>query len=132
MTKRISITFTDKQADIIDKIAKREGRSFAEEVRSLCNEAIKVQVSKDNIDLIVEIIDDRLRSILKPQVERLAAISAKGAIMSSTSVFLNAQTLVDLVPVEKRREFNEIYEKARLKGVAYVKNRYSDSVVSDI
>lgn len=127
MTKRISITFTDEQAEVIEKISKREGRTFADTVRSLCDEAIKLQVSNDNIDLIAEIIDERLRAILKPQVERLASLSAKGAIMSATSTFLNAQALSDFVPKERRKEFVEAYEKAKLKGVAYVKNRVDDT-----
>ena len=127
MTKRISITFTDEQAEVIEKISKREGRSFADTVRSLCDEAIKLQVSNDNIDLIAEIIDERLRAILKPQVERLASLSAKGAIMSATSTFLNAQALSDFVPKERRKDFVEVYEKAKLKGIAYVKNRVNDT-----
>lgn len=127
MTKRISITFTDEQAEVIEKISKREGRTFADTVRSLCDEAIKLQVSNDNIDLIAEIIGERLRAILKPQVERLASLSAKGAIMSATSTFLNAQALSDFVPKERRKEFVEAYEKAKLKGVAYVKNRVDDT-----
>lgn len=126
MSKRISITFSDDQAEIIEKISKREGKSFADTVRSLCDEAIKLQVSNDNINLITEIIDERLRSILKPQVERLASLSAKGAIMSATSTFLNAQALSDFVPKERRKDFVESYEKAKLKGIAYVKNRVYD------
>jgi len=126
MTKRISITFTDEQAEVIEKISKREGRSFADTVRSLCDEAIKLQASNDNINLITGIIDERLRSILKPQVERLASLSAKGAIMSATSTFLNAQALSDFVPKERRKDFVESYEKAKLKGIAYVKNRVYD------
>lgn len=127
MSKRISITFSDDQAEVIEKISKREGKSFADTVRSLCDEAIKLQVSNDNINLITEIIDERLRSILTPQVERLASLSAKGAIMSATSTFLNAQVLSDFVPANKRKEFAETYEKARLKGIAYVKGRVTDT-----
>ena len=44
--------------------------------------------------------------------------------MSATSSYLNAQAIVDFVPKERRREFLEVYEKARLKGIAYVKNPY--------
>lgn len=47
--------------------------------------------------------------------------------MSATSTFLNAQALADFVPVEKRKELVDTYEKARLKGVAYVKGRVSES-----
>lgn len=127
MSKRVTITFTDKQSELIENISIKRNTSFADVVRELCDEALKIQANTDNIDMITEILDERLRSILKPQVERIVAIAVKGAIMSSTSTFLNAQALVDLVPQDKRREFNDIYEKARLKGIAYVKNRYSEN-----
>ena len=127
MGKRISITFTDEQVEVIEKIAERRGCSFADTVRKLCDEATKIEVAADNINLVTEIIDERLRAILKPHVERLASLSAKGAIMSATSTFLNAQALADFVPVEKRKDLVETYEKIRFKGVAYVKGRVSES-----
>lgn len=127
MSKRISITFTDEQAKMIERIARKENKSFADTVRFLCDESLKVTANTDSIDMITEIIDERLRAILKPQVERLASISAKGAIMSATSTFLNAQALADLVPLNKQKDLLEIYEKARLKGVTYVKGKVTDS-----
>ena len=119
MGKRISITFTDEQVEVIEKIARRSGDSFADTVRKLCDEAIKIEASAENIDLVTKIIDERLRSILKPHVERLASLSAKGAIMSATSTFLNAQALADFVPVEKRKDLVK-------KDIDYVKGRVID------
>ena len=127
MSKRISVTFTDEQVEMIEKIAKREDKSFADTVRFLCEESLKIQANADSINIITEIIDERLRSILKPQVERLASLSAKGAIMSATTTFLNAQALADFVPANKQKDILEAYEKARLKGVAYVKGRVTDT-----
>lgn len=129
MSKRISITFSDDQVEVIEKISGKKGISFADVVRNLCDEALKIQMSKDNVDYVADIIEERLRSILKPQVERLASISAKGAIMSATSTFLNAQALADLVPQHKQKDVVDVYEKARLKGVAYVKGRTSDDEI---
>ncbi|MEG1287642.1 MAG: hypothetical protein RSD13_06270 [Clostridium sp.] len=42
MEKRISITFTDEQVEVIEKIARRSGDSFADTVRKLCDEATKI------------------------------------------------------------------------------------------
>lgn len=125
------VRFTGKQIEDINRFAEIKGYNFSEAVRELCDKGLQIQVSNDNIDLVAEIIEERLRSILKPQVERLAAISAKGAIMSATSSYLNAQAIVDFVPKERRREFLEVYEKARLKGIAYVKNSYADSELKE-
>ena len=47
--------------------------------------------------------------------------------MSATSTFLNAQALADFVPPDKRKDLLEAYEKARIKGVAYVKGRVNDN-----
>ncbi len=121
-----STTFIDEQAEVIEKIARRSGNSFADTVRGLCDKATKIEVAADNINLVTEIIDERLRAILKPHVERLASISVKGAIMSATSTFLNAQALADFVPSERRKDLVETYERARLKGVAYVKGKVTD------
>lgn len=125
------VRFTHDQIENINRFAEVKGYNFSEAVRELCDKGLQIQVSNDNIDLVVEIIEERLRAILKPQVERLAALSVKGAVMSATSSYLNAQALVDFVPKEKRREFLEVYEKARLKGIAYVKNPYADSELKE-
>lgn len=120
------IRFTENQIQDINRFAEIKGYTFSEAVRQLTHKGLEIQVSNDNINLVVEIIDERLRAILKPQVERLASISAKGAIMSATSTFLNAQALLDFVPEARRKDIKEVYEKARLKGVEYVKNRTND------
>ncbi|WP_300381219.1 hypothetical protein [Clostridium sp.] len=120
--------FTEKQLEAINRYAEVKGYKFSEAVRTLCQKGLEIEVANDNINLVVEIIDERLRAILKPQVERLASISAKGAIMSATSTFLNAQALSDFVPPQMRKDLVDTYEKARLKGVAYVKGRNGDCV----
>lgn len=119
--------FTEKQLEAINRYAEVKGYTFSEAVRQLCQKGLEIEVSNDNINLVVEIIDERLRAILKPQIERLASLSAKGSIMSATSTFLNAQALADLVPPNKQKDLVEIYEKARLKGVAYVKGKVTDT-----
>lgn len=122
------IRFTEDEIDKITAYAEVKGiKNFSEAVRNLCSKGLDLEISSDNIDMITDIIEDRLRAILKPQVERLASISVKGAIMSATSTFLNAQALSDFVPKERRKEFVEAYEKARLKGIAYVKGRTTDT-----
>lgn len=124
---RIYVTFTDSEEQHIKEVCEKRGISKSEYVRELYLEGKKVYNANENIDFIVEIIDERLRSILKPNIERLAAISAKGAIMSASSNFLNAQTLAELLPVDKQYAFEEVYRKSRLKGIEYVKSRTDDN-----
>lgn len=46
--------------------------------------------------------------------------------MSASSTILNTQALAEFVPKGKRMDIVKAYEKARLKGIAYVKNRIND------
>lgn len=126
---RVNVTFTEDEYKHIEEVVKKRGITASEYVREMYYEGKKSYALEESVDSVVEIIDERLRSILKPQIERLASISAKGAIMSATSTFLNAQALADFVPPNKQKDLLEVYEKARLKGVAYVKGKVSDSEV---
>lgn len=126
---RINVTFTEDEYKHIEEVIKKRGITASEYVREMYYEGKKSYALEESVDSVVEIIDERLRAILKPQIERLASISAKGAIMSATSTFLNAQALADFVPPNKQKDLLEVYEKARLKGVAYVKGKVSDSEV---
>lgn len=47
--------------------------------------------------------------------------------MSATATFLNAQAFADFIPVEKRKDLVDTYERARIKGVAYVKGKVTES-----
>lgn len=126
MSIRKNVVFTEEQVKAIEKIRKLTGDTFSDVVRQLCDKALQEEISQKNMDFIADILEDVVSSIMKPHVERLASISAKGAIMSATSTFLNAQALADFVPPEKRKDLLETYEKARLKGVAYVKGRVGE------
>ncbi|MFQ9249284.1 MAG: hypothetical protein ACLR3R_18705 [Clostridium paraputrificum] len=127
MSIRKTIVFTEEQVEAIENIRKIEGISFGDVVRQLCDKALSENISEKNTDFIADILEEVVSSVMKPHVERLASISAKGAIMSATSTFLNAQALSDFVPVDRRRDFANTYEKARLKGIAYVKGKATDS-----
>jgi len=53
--------------------------------------------------------------------ERLASLSAKGALMSAVSTFLNVQAILDLVDISKRKDVLLMYENTRKKGVEFMK-----------
>ena len=73
--------------------------------------------------MITHIIREQLRDILKPDIERLAALSAKTCVQSSTAAYLTAETISKFVPLQEQEEFRECYEKARKKGVEYTRRK---------
>lgn len=125
---RVNVTFNDEEMEHIEKVCEVQGISNSEYVRKMYFEGKKVYGVNENIDFFIELIDERLKAILKPQIERLAALSVKGGIMSASSVFLNAQALQDISGKDMRYE----YERARLKGIEYIKSKMTDITEKDL
>lgn len=123
---RFTITFTEEMYNQIKSIAYKKNCSMGEVVRGWAIQGLNGKVSKDNISLVSEIIEETLTAYLNPKIERLAAISAKGAIMSAATTYLNAETLSKFVPKESLKEYQEVYEQARKKAVAYVRRSIDD------
>lgn len=120
---RLTVTFDEDMMEQLKKISNYRGESIAEVIRSFVEEGLKVQASVDNIDLITKIVREQLQMLMDGYVERLASISAKGTIMSATSTYLTAETISRFVPLELQMEYQEAYEQARKKGVAYLKSK---------
>ena len=120
---RNTITFDPDTYKKIKNIADKEGKSQACVVRDLVDEALTLRVSTENIDMITMIIREQLRDVMQPQIERLAALSAKTCVQSAASTILCAETISKLLPIELQQDFVEVYEAAKKKGVAYTKQR---------
>lgn len=123
---RVNVTFSEEEYNHIEKASKINGVSASEYVRNLYFNGKRMNTINENKDEISEFLEGVIDNTIKPHINRLASISVKGAIMSATSTFLNAQALADLLPNDKRKDFVEVYNKSRLKGVAYVKAKIND------
>lgn len=117
----------DKETyETLNQIAKNRKEPLADIIR----EHIKKGLAKDYVDgskdIIANMIREQLEIVLKPSVERLAALSSKAGHMAATSAFLNVQAMMDLVPKENRKDVRTMYENARKKAVTYMKMRTED------
>ena len=122
-TKRINVTFEVSDYEQIRNLAHKEGRTMSEIVREAAIDNLTVRINAENIDMITHIIREQLRDILKPDIERLAALSAKTCVQSSTAAYLTAETISKFVPLQEQEEFRECYEKARKKGGEYTRRK---------
>ncbi|MBS6559118.1 MAG: hypothetical protein KH355_02450 [Clostridiales bacterium] len=120
---RVYVTLTEELDKAVKATALHKGVSSSQVIRECVEEQMKVQASKDNIDLITKIVREQLQMLMDGYVERLASISAKGTIMSATSTYLTAETISRFIPLELQMEYQEAYEQARKKGVAYLKSK---------
>lgn len=120
---RTYVTLTEELDKAVKATALHRGVSESQVIRECVEEQMKVQATVDNIDLITKIVREQLQMLMDGYVERLASISAKGTIMSATSTYLTAETISRFVPLELQMEYQEAYEQARKKGVAYLKSK---------
>lgn len=128
MTKypRINVTFDPITYQQIKLIAEKNDRSMSDVIREYTRKSLNGDLTKDNIDYVAGIIREQLNIILRPSVERLAALSAKTCIQAGTSAYLNAEALARLVPAELQMDLEEAYEAAKIKAVRYIKQKGED------
>ena len=132
--KGTSIKIPMSKYEVIQNMAKKEGISVTEVILKLLDKAMSERIIEDNMDLMAKVMRQQMEIVLKPHVERLAAISSKTGHMAATSAFLNTQALMDLVPVEKRKDAKQMYENARKKAVVYMKTKtdeYNEEQIFD-
>lgn len=119
--KRFSISIDEETYKEIERISNSTEESIAEVTRDLIKKGLKGNWMEDNRNDIASIVRSSMELVIKPHVERLAKISAKGGHMSATATFLNVQALIDLVPKERGKDVIKMYESARVKSVSYMK-----------
>lgn len=122
----VGVKFHQDVFEQIELIAKKEGESLSDVIRDLVNKGLAERVLEENTELIAQLVRQQMELVIKPHVERLAALSSKSGHMSATAAFLNVQALMDLVPTEKRKNVKEMYESARKKSAEYMKTKTED------
>lgn len=130
--KRINPSFDLETYSQICHIAAINNISASEQMRRWAIEGINGTVCKSNIDLISKILRHELQSIINPKIERLAALSAKTCVQSSTATYLSAQTISKLLPEELQEDYEEVYNLARKKAALYTKTKLEGSEDEDI
>lgn len=119
--KRFSINLDEDTASKVENLAKQNDQSLAEATRDLIKKGLAAEWVNENTDLIAHIVRQQLEVVIKPHVERLAALESKSGHAASTAMFLNVQAFMDLLPPEKRKIPKDMYEKARKKAVEYMR-----------
>ena len=90
--------------------------------RKILEKRLKEESAQDGIDAVTEAVRKAMRDVLKPTEDRLAKLSAKTAVTAATAMYLNVQTIADM----GKNDVVELYQEARKKAVAYLKERDDD------
>jgi hypothetical protein len=126
LNDRINVKFDPETYKQIKLIADKNNISMSEVVRNFTIQGLNGTLTQQNLDILIPVIREQLKSILDPAVNRLASLSAKTCIQAGAAAYLCAETLSKFVPEEFLEDFAEAYEKARKKSVAYTKSNNVD------
>lgn len=121
--ERINVTFTTDTYNQIKLIAHKQNISMSEVCRRWIVDGLNGTLNADNMDFLIPIIREQLKSIIEPSVNRLAALSAKTCVQAGTAAYLTAETISKFVPPAERMDILDSYESARKKAVHYLKNK---------
>ena len=123
--RKVNLLLEQETYDNLEKLAALRGGSTT--VSDIIRESIDYNLTAnycvENIDLITKIMREELQDILKPALDRIAALSSKSCVQAATASYLNAEALSRFVPEKERMDVKEGYDAARKKGVAYVKGK---------
>lgn len=118
---RISCRVSVETESMVKAIAQAQNRSASSVYRELIDRGLAaagyVSGGEDTRQLVVQAVQEQL----KPHVERLAAISAKGTQLSAAAFFLTAYAGRLQLPVEYQEEFDAVAANARKLGIEYLK-----------
>lgn len=128
-TKRIYVSFSDEDYAQIRNLAHKQNKSMSEVVRDFSIEGLNGTVNAANIDMITGIIRTQLRDVMRPSIDRLAALSAKTCVQASAAAYLTAETVARFVPEDLQLDVKEAYESARKKGVDYTRRSNIDDEI---
>lgn len=117
-----SFRYTKKLDSIVQHIATAQNVNKSKVLRDLVIAGLQAQGYLDGAaENFADLVQQAVDASLKPQVERLASISAKAAHISAASFFLNYSTLRQFMPEEFLPQFDEAATKARKLGAEYLR-----------
>lgn len=107
--------------DEVRRIAIANGRPLSAVYRELVEKGLVAGGYRNGVQDMAGMIREVLQETMRPQVERLASISAKGTQISTAAFFLAAYAGRLAVPEHLREEYDKLAAQARKLGVEYLK-----------
>lgn len=107
--------------DEVRKIAIAEGRSVSAVYRDLVEKGLVASGYRNGSQDLASMLRELILETMKPQIERLASISAKGTQISAAAFFLAAYTGRQSVPAYLQGQYDELAAQARKLGIEYLK-----------
>lgn len=107
--------------ETVRRIANAEGRSASSVYREMIDKGLSAAGYRSGNEDLQQLVRLAVEEQMKPHVERLATISAKGTQLSAAAFFLAAYNGRLQVPEAYQEEFDAIAASARKLGIEYLK-----------
>lgn len=120
-SKYIPFRCSDELFDTISRIAEGELKNKSEVLRDLVWRGLVAGGYVTGEKEIGQLVQEAVKEVMKPQVERLATISAKAAQISAADFFLHVYTAKKDMPAYEQADLDGIAAKARRLGNEYLK-----------
>lgn len=120
---KISIKLDNQTNKTLETLSAKQNISKSELIRKFINQGLDKELTKESIDYIRENIHDEIENICNPQFERIAKLNAKIGYQSVSNFYLLAYIIESILPISKRKDFDEIKKKSKMMGIAYLKLR---------
>ena len=107
--------------ETVQRIAQAEGRTISAVYRDLVEKGLVAGGYRSGSQDLTAMIRDAVQESLRPQVDRLAAISAKGTQIGAAAFFLAMYNGKLSTPDYLQTEYEDIALQSRKLGVEYLK-----------
>ncbi|WP_234949248.1 hypothetical protein [Thermoanaerobacter uzonensis] len=119
LLKKVTVYLSEDTYEVLNNLSSRRKESMSLIARKILEKGLKEESAQDGIDAVTEAVRKAMRDVLRPTEDRLAKLMAKAAVAAATAMYMNVQTIADL----GKHNAVEIYNEARVKAVAYLKER---------
>lgn len=89
--------------------------------RRMVEEVLAQKHAVEGMDMVTAALAKVVRRELKPVEDRMAKLTAKSAIAGATGMYLNYFVIQQALGPKLTKSAKEVYEAARVKAVAYMK-----------
>lgn len=107
--------------DTIRRIATAEGRSVSSVYRDMVDLGLVAGGYRSGEKDLAAMVRTAVEETMKPHVERLAAISAKGVQIDAASYFLQVYNGKQALPEWQHEDYDALAAQARKLGIEYLK-----------
>lgn len=110
----------DKKVQLEKYANKNYNGNVSMAIREFIDKGLSINSYKEDISLLREMINEELENTMNPYMNRIIAISSKGAIMSASSHFTLAEVLASLVEPKYRQILEKTLTESKKKGYVYI------------